>query len=743
MTGIFRLHVLPIRAHYTGYIVFFLFMSIACITSHNSAYARDIQYNQSILTKTAPRFEGSTNEERAIQFITSELDRTNAVYRLDTFSDYAEHYSRSKNIYVFIAGKKERTIVLATSINKESSYSISMLLHMIEKYQMYPPATNLIFAFLGADYWQEKYIHIGSQLFSSSLGSTSIDALLYVNIDFNPLVMQVDIGNTALVTERKLVEHMMHAAADANQDITIPTFWHTIAGPDAHFNNATSDFTSPTDYFLHQKIPTLTLSAANMQNALPLYNTVRSIENFIMLFDGFGSYSDKNYLLLPFANNMYTLHEVSIIYFLMCAYAFMCLVLYIRKKGLKRKYAPYMKEALLLFLFHSLAFASALYSSQFFVESIFNFFAIVDLWSYLSLLSIVLKATIAILLYMIFNAVIQKIYTVSNSTTYTVLAFISSGILQFTAFIDILFGIVAVWIMVSVIGIALCKNNTGKMVIFTVSLVLLAGYFGVYLTYLPYTAHQKIIFPDVISSIVLALVLLPYCFIYFETVAKKTRLLNNTARYAIVMSSAICIVIFFILYDPVITTIPNYINISEYVDRDAGSHILRYNSTIDKDTGYSIHIQDTEFNARINPRVATQELVLPYVDYYTIEHNHREIGEHRMHTLVIDSKESIQSLEMVLISDRNIDIARANIPYRNKEDNIISFHNIRNPDVPVALEFFIHNSFSAPLIIEATVKNDALLVKSTLNIDDGARYPRKYVLTTDTTTILRYNLSND
>ena len=743
MTGIFRSHVLHIRVHYIGYILLSFFMFAACIISHTSVYARDIQYNQSILTQTAPRLEGSANEERAIQFITSELDRINAMYQLETFSQYAEHYSRSKNIYAFVAGKQEHTIVLAASINRESSYSLSILLHMLEKYQIDPPDINLIFAFLGADYWQEKYIHIGSQLLSDSLGSTSLDALLYVNVDFNPLVLEVDIGNTARVTERKLVEHMMHATADANQDINIATFWHTIAGADAHFTKAALEFISPTDYFLHQNIPTLTLSATKMHNALPSHSVARSIENFIVLFDGTESYSDTNYLLLPFANNMHALHESSIIYFLMCAYALICFITYIRKKGLKRKYTPYIKEALLLFVVHSLAFASALYSSQFFVESIFSFFSIVDLWSYLPLLSIVLKVAITFLLYMMFNGVIQKIYIVSNNTTYTVLAFISAGALQLTAFIDILFGIIAVWIMMSVMGFALCKNNKGKVVIFVASLVLLVGYFSAYLTYLPHALYQKIIFSDFILNMLLAFVLLPYCFIYFEIIAKKARLLSDNARYAIVMLSAICIVIVFIFYDPLITTVPNHINVSEYVDTDAGSRILRYNSTIDKNTGYSIHIQDIAFNAHINPRVATQELALPYVEYYTIEHTSEEIDDHRVHTLVIDSKKNIRFLEMVLISNQKIDIVRANMPYRTEKDNVVSFHDMRNPDVPIVLEFFIHNSFSSPLVVEAITKNDALFVESTLNIDDSVRYPRKYVLTTDTTTTLRYNLSND
>ena len=455
MIDIFRSHVLYIRAHYIGYILFFLLLSVPCVTSHQSAHARDISYNQSILTQSVPRLEGSTNEERAIQFITSELDRTKAIYRLDTFSHYTEHYSRSKNIYVFVAGKKEHTVVLTAAINKESSYSLSVLLHMIEKYQIEPPEINLIFAFLGADYWQEKYIHIGSQLLSESLGSASVDALLYVNIDFNPLVMQIDIGSTALITERKLVEHMMHATAEANQDINITTFWQTIARPGAHFSKAVPEFASPTDYFLYQNIPTLTLSAAKMRNTLPSHGVIKSIENFIVSFDDSESHSDINYLLLPFVSSIHTLNELSIIYFLMCAYTLMCIVIFIYKQGLRRKHIPHIKEALLLFVVHSLALASALYSSQFFLESIFNFFSIVDMWSYLPLLSIALKIAITLLLYMMFSDIIQRIYPVSNNTTYTVLACISSGVLQLTVFIDILFGIIAAWIMMSVIGFVL------------------------------------------------------------------------------------------------------------------------------------------------------------------------------------------------------------------------------------------------------------------------------------------------
>ena len=230
---------------------------------------------------------------------------------------------------------------------------------------------------------------------------------------------------------------------------------------------------------------------------------------------------------------------------------------------------------------------------------------------------------------------------------------------------------------------------------------------------------------------------------YFQIIVKTTRVLSDNARYTIVMLPAVCIMIFFMFYDPIITAVPNYINITEYVDRDAGSRILRYNSTIDKDTGYSVHIQGTEFSARINPRVATQELVLPYVEYYTIKHTSESVDDHRVHTLIIDSKKDIQFLEMALISNRNIDIVRSNIPYQNKENNIVFFYNGRNPDIPVVLEFFINNSFYSPLIMEIVVKNTSLSVEPTLKIDDNVRYPREYVLTTDATTTVRYNLSND
>ena len=288
-----------------------LLLLVAMIAVSATLYARDIDYNQSILLATTPRTEGSTNEQQAVRFIVDELNRIGISHRRETFAHYIERFSHSENVYAFIDGRTEQTVVIAVALNTTSTYSLSVLLTLIENYSVSQPTPNIVFAFLGADYWQEKYIGIGSKLLIDSLGSTTIDALLYLNIAFNPSVMEIDIGTARHIAGRTIVERMIRAAKAADQDIAIPSFWRTTtAGYIGSFGDI-DDPSSPTDVFLSENISALTLfsSSSNRQSPSsgesssgvrsPSRTAIDSIQHFVSAIDDPAVGRDNNYFLLP------------------------------------------------------------------------------------------------------------------------------------------------------------------------------------------------------------------------------------------------------------------------------------------------------------------------------------------------------------------------------------------------------------------------------------------------------------
>lgn len=724
---------------FVGVIVF-----VGMMLPSDAAYARDILYNESILSETAPRTEGSANEENAINAIVSELERMGVAYRTGTFLHYTEYFSRSKNIYAFVEGEIDRTVVLAAGLNRASSYSLSLLLSILERYRLSPPETNVVFAFLGADYLHDEYIGIGSRLLIESLGSTVIESLLYVNLDHPPETMEIDIGTTDQTARRDTTELMIRAAKEAGQKIDIPAFWRTTANGRVNFLRAHGEVNaSPTDFFLRRNIPALTLSVAESPRVPQLYTAVDSIERMVSLVSHTSVAPEKNYLLVPVGAAFHVIGEASIVYTLVALVALILCAGYFSKGSLRKQYVPLMKRHLLLFISHIAALFTALYTSRFFIETLFSFFPIVDIWTYFSFVTVVLKLAIALLLYALFSIAIARIHATPVSKTYSAFALTLGGASSVVAVVDLFLAITTAWLFLSTLCFVLAKKPKQKAVVLGIALLAPIGYLTPYLVWAPSELHRTIVFSNAVHSFVLTMITLPYFFMYLRLRTLGVRMVKGAVGCAVVALYAVLVTVLFAVYDPFIAVVPNDIRIIETVDQNNRTHLLRYYSNIGKKTGVTV---DVDIQQSITPTTTEQILEIAYKPYYEVEHTMRTTGAYHVHRLVVSGEggaRGVREMEIVLTSLQEVTIVDASIPYQHRENNTVQFYSGRSLPLPVVVEFTVPESSSYPFTVEMTVTPRTLLVGAEVQVESNAKRERPYTLRTDGTVVLRYNITND
>lgn len=703
-------------------------------------HARDIFYNESILLETVPRVEGSTGERQAIAFIIDELKRMGIEYQTEGFSHYTENFSNSRNIYAYITGTTDKTIVLAAALNRTASYSISLLLSIIEQYRLSQPDINLVFAFLGADYWQEQYIGIGSQLLSESLSSVVTDLLLYVNIDHDPEVLEIDIGTVDQFTRRDKIELIIDAAEGAKQQIDIPAFWRTTSGGgDVGLRSANAAaYSTPTDFFLQAGMQALTISAADSQRGDQPYTVIDVIGRFISLLPDSDLATDRNYLLLPLGGAFYVIGEQTIVYTLIILIALMLCAGYYSKGSLRKQYAPLVKRYLLLFILSIGALFSAVYSSQFVIESIFSLFPIINLWQYSSFLVVTLKIVVSISLYLAFSAMINRIHTTPISKTYSAFALILGATSQLVALVNLFLAIATAWLFLGTLCFVLAKEARYKAIIFRIALIVPACYLALYFISTPVDLHRTIIFSNVTHSFSLTIIILPYFFMYLRLRALGARVIKNTTAYAIITMYAAVVIGFFMLYDPFIATVPHDIKIVERIDQERMSHTVQYQSNIDKDTNTSIQFDTAGQYAVVTPRTTERIVEFPYQPVYDIEHLSEVLDGYDFHLLTINGKIGVQAMSITITSPQPLTIVETNTPYTSLTENTIQFHTGRSPTLPLGISFFIPNSSSYPLTAEITAVPNTPLVHTEVRVRTDRRTDRPYTLHTDSKIVVRY-----
>jgi len=713
---------------------------LLCLLVSASLYGRDIEYNQSVFLETAPRVEGSESEQRALRFITSELQRIGVPYETESFAHYIENYSRSQNIYAFIEGESATTVVLAASTNRRSSYSLSLLLSLIEQYRIAPPRANIVFAFLGADYWNEEYLSIGSALLLESLSSLSIDALLYLNLDADPEVMEIDIGNSAIIADRALVEGMLGSARAVDQRVAIPLFWHTITGGRFRILHRGIDLApTPTHYFLQQGIPALTLSTTQQRAVPELYGAPTLIEEFIATFDDGAPTNDINYFAFPLLGRFHTIPESSTVIILVILASLVCAVTYLSKRHVQENYFLLAKRGWPLLILHLVALASALHSSQFVVEGIFFLLPLMDVWMELPILALVLKMLIARPLYIMFQAIVIRLYPGSNPELYDGLTFAASGILQVTALIDIFFATVAMWTLLCARCLIFTRTRY-KIALFVPAVSVVVVYLLIYISRASSDFFALVIFSDFVWDLILAMIIVPYSFMYLRLRSAGIRIINTTAFVVSTAGVAAAIILFFALYDPFIRALPVNITLEEHVDHTLQSHAVRYKSNFDRNSGTTLIVDDRADTITLDPSAHEKEIELAHNEYYTIDYDILTNNLERIYIITIDGERDIESLELFLASDRPIDILSASIPHQNITADAVALYAGRNPSLPLFIQFSLESSFTSPVTLEMIVRNTTPFAAVEVTQARDSEYNRDVTVDTDATAIVRYTL---
>ena len=433
-----------------------------------------------------------------------------------------------------------------------------------------------------------------------------------------------------------------------------------------------------------------------------------------------------------------------VISILIVAIILICFVIHVSNRRLRNQYMPLVRDHFPLLIMHIAALSSALYSSQFVFEAIFSLFPIADLWERLPFVAITLKIALSLSLYMIFNAITIRIYTVPVEKAYSAFALITGAVSQLVAIFNLFLATLTALLFLGTIGFAFAKRSRHKSIIFHILLIVAVVCVALYLIRAPIGLYRDIIFSDFISSFVLAVIILQYFFMYLRLRTLGLRLIkNNGVWYTIIASYIVAVIALFIFYDPFIATVTKRIDITEIVDQSAQSHVMHYRSNIGKETGIAVNVDTRQGQELLNPSSAIQTVELAYMPYYTVEYATEAVGEYRSHRLTIGGERSIQSIDILLTAQQKITIIESDTAYRNIDSGVVQFYVGRNPQLPIVIEFFMSASPSFLLTTEMTIVPITPLADMAIEMNDSTKRERAYILNTDGMVIVRSDLAYD
>lgn len=715
---------------------------VALFAGGNGLYARDVAYNQSILSRMTPRVEGSENERQAIDSIASELARIGVAYRIDDFSHYTERFSRSRNIYAYIEGTSDQNMVLAAAINRSSSYSLALLLTMVERYSLSKPRANIIIALLGADYLEGEYIGIGSELLLESLSSTVVDLLVYVNIDRDPEVMEVDIGTAGRVVRRDVIGGMIGAAEEAGQRISIPAFWRTTFAGRRSAAGSAGSAGSPTDFFLINGTPALTLSTGEHSPLDRSYTVVSSLELLAAHPSDSFSSADSRYLLFPLGRSFYILGAHTVTYVLIALFILVLGVGYFGAESVRKRYYSLMRRHILLFLLHLLALFSAVYGARFALEALLGLVPISELWRELPLLALTLKLVISIMLYNLFAAVIVYVYPTPTSDAYIAFALILGGGSQLIAIVNLFLTTVTIWIFLGTICFALVRGGARKAIVFCVILSVSLAYLTLYFISAPADLYRVVIFSSAAHSLVLTLVVLPYFFMYMRLRALRTSETKHSVGYILLGSYIVLGMLIFIFYD-FVAPVPKDILLSEVLDQTDRTHTLRYNSNTNRNTGISFDLTTPSQYLVTTPRITERSLALEYHPVYWLSHTTEEVTGYHTHRLTLNGEVGVRSADIIMVAERPIMIVETEVPYLNLTPRTVQFYTGRSPTLPISISFSVPDTTSYPFTVQMMVVPDRPLVDTAVRISAAVQTTRSYRINTTSIVMIEYTIDHD
>ena len=530
----------------------FLFVLLFTVSTAHAEKNRDIKILEDIteLENYYPCGENSEPEKAVYRFIEQRLDSLEINYYTESLDMLPDIHSFASNIIAEFPGSKDSTIIFAAPVNNlyDSSFTIAQLLSLAEELKKKPPEINCMIIFLGAEYTNgvNTGYPVGSRHFLNSFFPENDTALIYM--DVSPY-SDIDIihGSRESVTPLWLLQQVMDSLENADEAFNINTQENILY--QMGYNTPT-----PADIYLENNIPSISLLSRKGNSSK--INLIERADSFSRFLDSAVLSADiksdenwdRHYFIIEAGKKRIVISEFSFI----IAYILTTVVLIAFSVISAKKVFRYTKKLSrylwVLFYFFALIFLFLLLST-FAILFITNIKSSYDIWKEAPFYLLILKISIAALLFFLSLFLLKRIKLPVSGSFYSAAAiFIYLINMVLFQFMNINIAIFAVWGLLWTILFSLFKSRIAKTVCMFLSSVFIV-YLAVYVFSKPaYNICEQILFDRLTGNILTSFVVLPYMMMIIRLLISKTHI--ESAKYRALrrtIYSATALLIIFLL----------------------------------------------------------------------------------------------------------------------------------------------------------------------------------------------------
>ena len=530
----------------------FLIIMLVSISSIHAEKNRDIKILEDInkLKNYFPCRENSESEKAVYNFIADRLDSLEINYYTESLDMLPDIHSFSSNIITEFTGSKDTTLILAVPVNNlyDTSFTIAQMLSLAENLKENPPEINCMIIFLGAEYTNSinTGYPVGSRHFLNSFFPENNTAVIYMDVSADS-VTDIIHGSSKGVTPLWLLQQVIDSLTEAGAGFNINTQENILY-------QMGYDSPTPADIYLENNIPSISLlSRKGKKEEVNLIEKVSSFSRFLdsaVLKTDIKSDKnwDRHYFIIQAGKQRVIISEILFIIIYISIIVILIAFSVISARKVIRYSKKLSRYIWVLFYFFALIFLFLLLST-FAVIFITNIKSSYDIWKETPFYLLILKITIAALLFFLSLFLLKKIKLPVSGSFYSAAAiFIYLINMVIFQFMNINIAIFAIWGLLWTMLFSLFKSRLAKTICMFLSSVFII-YLTAYAFFKPaYNICEQILFDRVSGNILISFVILPYIMMIIRILISKTHI--ESAKYRALrrtIYSATALLIIFLL----------------------------------------------------------------------------------------------------------------------------------------------------------------------------------------------------
>lgn len=411
-------------------LIFIFLISVTSIFSQTNFFElkNDIIEDLKILQSIYPRNEASRNETVIFEYIEKHIDELKLEYVTHNFEHSRINHSFSGYIEVNVTGDKKDTLIVCAPINNSSnslntedgSINIALALSLLK----YASSVNLPITikvlFLGAEFGDEEYYPMGSNLFLNSFFPEYNVCVLYLNFKQIPQRIIFKCGANGIVAPYWLINKCSDAFVSAKLPFLVKGNQNQV------FRIGLSTEKTIIASYLNAGYPALsfegeykTLAKQEKEDWILSFNIFQ--EQFITSFkNGIPGKQewDYHYLFFQIFDIYIILSERNLVIMTIIIITIMIIYAFFRIQKLKKYFLTLKKNIWNLPIFFGLVFVILLFSTLILYFLLF-LRSFPNLWIYMPVVFFIFKITACLMLSTFMYSLLKKYKFSKNGSFYT------------------------------------------------------------------------------------------------------------------------------------------------------------------------------------------------------------------------------------------------------------------------------------------------------------------------------------